>query len=111
MRPVTQRRLLHCMILMVAIALGLLSFELKAGGIRSLLVPAFRGDARIEYPSRLDLGDVEVSRVIRTRLTVRNIGGADLVIDDIKSSCACTGLWREDAGNWVAVQSIAIPPG
>ncbi|HEY7409496.1 MAG TPA: DUF1573 domain-containing protein [Vicinamibacteria bacterium] len=40
-------------------------------------------------PARFDFGRVLVRRVVHKDFTVRNHGGADLVIEDVSTTCGC----------------------
>ena len=41
-------------------------------------------------PLEVDLGDVQINQQIGSSFTLRNIGGAPLLIKEMKTSCQCT---------------------
>src|SRR5262249_23306808 len=53
-----------------------------------------------------ELGDQVVSRFV-----IANTGGSDLVIDQIQSNCSCTGLEREENGQFVRLDSLRLQAG
>jgi hypothetical protein len=70
------------------------------------LIPAFAVAAnapsmaldRLEH----DFGDVQEGRQVATRFVVTNSGNATLIIDDVRTSCGCTGAVAGDR---------QVPPG
>jgi hypothetical protein len=44
------------------------------------------------------------------RFAIANRGGSELVIDDIRRSCSCTGLEREVDGKFTVVESLRLQP-
>lgn len=49
-----------------------------------------------------DFGDVQAGRKVTTNFVVSNTGNAPLVIDDVRTSCGCTGA---------VAASRQVPPG
>ena len=54
------------------------------------------------YPTKLDLGTVNVGQSVMSTLILRNTGQTRLLVTDVKSSCQCTVL---------KLESRALEPG
>lgn len=65
----------------------------------------------INYPSVIDLREQERGKIVVTRFTIVNQGGADLLIDDVRTNCACSGLEREIDGGFFRVESLRLGSG
>jgi hypothetical protein len=66
--------------------------------------------ALIDFPPVIELGPRERGDVVLAQVRLANRGGKELIVSDIQSSCACSGLERESNGQFVAVESLRIPP-
>lgn len=64
----------------------------------------------LECPASLELGERELGEVALARFTIANRGGKELVIDEIESNCACSGLERETDGKFVRLTSLRLAP-
>jgi hypothetical protein len=60
---------------------------------------------------RIDLGEQEVGQLIAGRLIVTNRGSKELLIDQVQTSCSCTGLQREEEGEFTPVSSLRVGAG
>jgi hypothetical protein len=66
---------------------------------------------RLDCPARLDLGEKEIGEVAVGRFRIANAGGGQLVIDDIRTNCSCSGLEREENGRYVPIHGLRLQPG
>ncbi len=64
----------------------------------------------LELPPPLDLGERELGETVVARFTVANRGGGELLIDQVRVNCACSGLEREVEGQFVRVESLRLGP-
>jgi hypothetical protein len=70
-----------------------------AGIVISLLVFARQANPPVaELPEVIDLGAREIGDVVVVPFSIANRGGEELVIDDIRTSCSCSGIEREIEG-------------
>jgi hypothetical protein len=65
----------------------------------------------LEFPHQVDLGESESGETAIGRFTIANRGNRELVIDEIRSSCSCSGLEREINGELVRIASTTLQPG
>lgn len=65
----------------------------------------------LEVPSLLDLGERELGEEVVTHFTLANRGGSELLIDQVRSSCTCSGLERQENGEYVRVDSLRLQAG
>src|SRR5205085_2712416 len=65
----------------------------------------------MECPQLLELGERELGEVALSRFTIANIGGGDLIIDQVQTNCSCTGLEREVDGKLERVESLHLRRG
>ncbi len=50
-------------------------------------------------PTEYNFGDVSLrGGVVKTVMTIKNVGGADLIINDMETSCGCTSATVEKGG-------------
>ena len=66
---------------------------------------------RIDYPATLDLGSHENGDQILKRFTRTNIGAGELLIDNIQTNCSCTGMEREQDGQFVHINELRLQAG
>lgn len=69
-----------------------------------------RGTPVLECPAVVELGDRELGEVAVARLTIANRGARELVIDEMQSNCACSGLEREQEGKFIRLSSLRLAP-
>jgi hypothetical protein len=65
----------------------------------------------IEYPSMLDLGSGERGKLVIRHFTIKNRGTSELIVNDIRTSCSCSGIERPSDDEYVRVDSIRLTPG
>jgi hypothetical protein len=70
----------------------------------------FGSDPVLECPAIVELGDRELGEVAVARLTIANRGGRELVIEEMQSNCACSGLEREQDGKFIRLNSLRVAP-
>jgi hypothetical protein len=64
-----------------------------------------------ELPDRIDLGPRGLGEVATATFTVANRGGAELVIGQFQSNCSCSGIEREQGGEFIPVEVLRLRPG
>lgn len=65
----------------------------------------------LDCPEVLDVGEQDIYGQVAGRFTVRNRGGAVLVLNDIRTACACTGFEQERKDRFVRVDEVRLAPG
>lgn len=65
----------------------------------------------IEYPAVIDLGDRTANEMVTSQFQIANLGGQELVIRQVETSCACGKLHREIAGKSEVVEELRLSPG
>ncbi len=89
-------------------------------GVTSFLVARWQGrqeapvrplDPVVEYPAIVDLGERENGEQAIGRFSIANRGVQELVIDQVRTNCSCTGLEREEEGRFVHLESVRLKPG
>jgi hypothetical protein len=65
----------------------------------------------VAYPAKLDLGEHEIGDLAVSRFTIANRGNGELVIDQIRTNCSCTGMEREQDNEFVQVKSLRLRGG
>lgn len=68
-------------------------------------------DPVIDCPEEVDAGEHEIYSTATGRFVVMNRGGRELVIDEVRTGCSCTGLERERDGQLFRVDEVRVPPG
>jgi hypothetical protein len=68
------------------------------------------GDPVIECPETLALPEQEVGRVAVARFVLANRGRGELVVDEIRTNCSCSGLEQEIDGEFVRLESLRVKP-
>jgi hypothetical protein len=69
------------------------------------------GAPSIKYPVELDLGDHESGENVTVPFAIENRGGDDLVVEDVRTSCSCTAMERQQGGDYVPVTFLRLKPG
>jgi hypothetical protein len=62
-------------------------------------------------PGELQLGDRELGDVALAAFEIANHGSAELLIDQVRTSCTCSGIEQQRDGRFVRVKSLRISPG
>lgn len=65
---------------------------------------------RIQYTTDLDLGEHRIGSVAVGRITMSNNGREDLLVDQIRTNCSCSGIERKEEGRFVRVDSLRLKP-
>jgi hypothetical protein len=65
---------------------------------------------RIELPDMIDLGSGERGSVVIGRFILRNTGGKELRIGNVRTSCTCSGLELENGDGYTRVEELAVGP-
>jgi hypothetical protein len=106
-----RKRLAVLVVLSAPLVAGLLGSAFLTGQLQSFHKVYIRRDPVLEMPSALDLGNQERGKVVVARFKVANRGGSDLVLDQVRTSCICSGLEREVEGRFIPVASLRLTPG
>jgi len=88
---------------------GLILVVFGAGGYAALKL-LFPDAPLVDYPVLIDLGPRERGEVAIAHVNIRNRGRADLVIDHVTSDCSCSGLEREQDGQFAGFEKLRLPP-
>lgn len=106
-----KRKRLVLVVCAVPLFAGLLGSAFLTGQLQSFHKAYIRRDPVLEMPSVLELGNQERGKVVVARFKVANRGGSDLVLDQVRTSCICSGLEREVDGRFAPVDSLQLKPG
>src|SRR5437773_2695342 len=85
------------------VALGLGGYLAVKGTARLTPAPALSPDPVLDCPDVVDVGEHELYSLAVGRFTVANRGGRELILNNIRTSCACSGLDQEKDGRFVRV--------
>ncbi len=105
MKPRTFRYLVAFLLIVVA------SYLATTEAVRRIWSPALRRDPTVDYPAELDLGEHEIGDEVVTPFVIANRGRGELVVDQIRTNCSCTGMERELEGQYVRVESLRLRAG
>lgn len=64
----------------------------------------------LDAPGEVHLGDREVGETAQSTFRIVNQGNADLILNDIRSSCTCLGIERVVDGKPIRVDSLRLGP-
>jgi hypothetical protein len=95
----------------VPVLLLVLSYLAATGQLRRQLYSALNLDPIIEYPATVDLGDHEAGDLVHGSFIIANRGGGDLVVDQVRTNCACSGIERIEEGRYVRIDFLRLKPG
>jgi hypothetical protein len=90
---------------------SIVAYSVATGQFKRLFSPALEATPEIGYPTTLDLGNHEIGDLAIARFAIANRGESDLVIDEVRTNCSCTGLEREENGQFFRIDSLRIKPG
>lgn len=65
----------------------------------------------LEYAATLNLGSAELGQQACQRVLFKNRGGRDLVVDDVRTNCSCSGLETKVDGKFARFKALVIAPG
>jgi hypothetical protein len=65
-------------------------------------------DPIIECPQSLDMGEHELGEIAVARFFVANRGGKELIIDQVRTNCSCSGLEREENGQLSPIEKLSL---
>ena len=69
------------------------------------------GSPVADFPTQVDLGKRERGEIAVAMFKVANRGGSELILDQFRSSCSCSGIERQKEGEFVRVEELHIKPG
>ncbi|GEM_PF-3433912 len=96
---------------LVPLLAGPVAYYAMTGELQKMCSSVLKLQPMIEYPSQLNLGDHEIGEQVVTRFTITNRGGGELVIDNIRTNCSCTGMEREQDGEFYRLESVRLKGG
>ncbi len=96
--------------LLIPVLVGLAAFLFASGIVSSQWAIWLRSVPVVEFPAVIDLGQHEQGEVVNSRFVIANRGRGELVIDRIRSTCACAGLEREVNGKFVRLETLRLGP-
>jgi hypothetical protein len=79
--------------------------------IRQRWAVAISRPPAVEYPTVIELGERTASESVVSRFEIRNRGGQELLLDQVRASCSCSTFEREVDGTFEPVQELRVPPG
>ncbi len=97
--------------LVIAALLGAIFAFLLSGPVTGMWRAIVVGTPEIAYPAKLGLGEQELGDQVTVPFTITNRGRALLVIENIRSNCACTGMEVQTAGRYSRIDSLRVKPG
>jgi hypothetical protein len=97
--------------IIVPLLIGVAAYLLRASVVSQAWRLIASSYPRIDFPRTLELGEREGGRVAVAHFKIGNRGRGELVIDQIRTNCSCSGLEREEGGRFVRVQELRIAPG
>jgi hypothetical protein len=65
----------------------------------------------LDYVRTLDLGERDFGEIAVGRFEIKNSGRAELLLDQLQTTCSCAGVEREVEGKLVRVDSVHLLPG
>lgn len=106
-----EMKLRHFLWVGVPLLAGVMSYAVATGHLRQAWSQLVKTRPVIEYPVRIDLGEHEIGDQAVARFRIANRGGGELVIDEIRTNCSCTGMERERDGEFGRVESLRLQAG
>src|SRR6516225_7078582 len=94
--------------LALALSAGFLAYILTTQAFHRGISSVLKLDLLIDYPANMDLGEHERGELVVSPVTIANRGGGVLVIDQIETNCSCTGLEREEGGQYERIESLSL---
>jgi hypothetical protein len=91
------------------LCLGVVWIGLAVSFVRFALAKG--GPPLVEMPAILDLGNRELGETVVVPFAIANRGGEMLVIDNVRTSCSCTGIERQEDGKFLTVERLEVNPG
>lgn len=91
--------------------IGLMAYGLTSGHVSRWSSMLLGTHPVLDCPNVLELGERELGDVAVIRFAISNRGGQVLVIDDVQSSCSCSGLEQDLDGKFVRLTSLRVARG
>lgn len=79
-------------------------------GYFAVTVARSSGGPKIEYPREVNLGERALGDLVVGHFFIANRGTQELVIDEIRTNCSCTGMEREQDGRFIRVDQLRLKP-
>lgn len=103
-------KLRHLAWIVVPVLVGAASYATRSEDFRRHWMGWLGSEPVIECPQTIELGVREVGEIAVARFVMANHGGSDLVIDQLATNCACSGLEREENGQLVRIEELRLKP-
>src|SRR5262249_27681057 len=97
--------------LAVPIFLGVASYFVVKGQWLRARPSVSSPDPMIDYPAKVDLGECEMGDQVVGRFTIANRGGGELIVDQIRTNCSCSGMEQEKDGRFFRIDSLRLNAG
>lgn len=97
-------------ILALPIAIAGITFVIRSSGVQRTLVSWFKSQPVLECPDTIDLGEQESGEQMIAHFSISNPGRNTLVIDNVRSTCTCSGLERLIEGKYERLDTYEVEP-
>lgn len=98
------------LLVIVPILIGVGSYLFSNQKLHKTINNSIRGKAIANFSRKVELDEFEAGKVIDRDLLISNTGNAPLIIDNVTSSCVCSGLLQEVNGTYHRIERIIIEP-
>src|SRR5262245_39171196 len=65
----------------------------------------------IELPDTISIGNREMGDIVVVPFSIGNRGDQELVVDQVHTSCSCTGMEQQKDGKFYRVEAMRLRPG
>jgi hypothetical protein len=96
--------------ILVIVLVGVFAYAVRSGHFEQALA-LVSPRAVLDYPSVVDIGELERGKAVEVHFKLANRGDAPLSIEDGGASCACLGLIEFVNGQWVRMDPFVLEPG
>jgi hypothetical protein len=96
------------LLILLPVVVGILVFEVQTGRIQRQFAIWLGSDPVIEAPDFVDLGEQEAGKIAIAPITIANRGSTELLVNEIRTNCACAGLERELDGKHYRIDSLRV---
>jgi hypothetical protein len=93
------------------LALGMIAYLARSGDLSHILGTCLKSYPIVSFPRQLDLGEREFGAIAVGTFTIANQGGGELVLDQIRTNCECSGLEQQENGRAVRLKELRLKAG
>lgn len=90
---------------------GISVFIFKTNTLQLFPLNDFSNKPTIKVNEIFEVDSRQLGEVVIANFPIQNIGGADLILDNPRTNCACAGLEIEKDGILSRIESLRVPPG